>query len=368
MRGPQPLNLFGAGAVDWTSALAKSGIDLSALSALGVGTTSPSRLQEQISFGPNPGDLRMFAYRPASLPAGAPLVVALHGCGQSAAAYDRGVGWSTLADRLGFAVLAPEQVRANNAQGCFNWFQPEDVMRDRGEAASIRQMVRHLASTWSLDPTRIFVTGLSAGGAMTSTMLAAYPEVFAGGAVIAGLPYGAAADVRQALGAMHRAPVRSPRAWGDLVRVASPHRGPWPRVSVWHGDADMTVSIANAEAILAQWADVQGLDPGPSRQDRVDGHMRRVWLDARGQPAMESYTLAGLAHGAPIRAGDGPGDAGAAGAFILEAGVSSSFRIAQFWGLAPLETQAARPSAPAAPAGVQAVIASALRAAGLRAR
>ena len=103
-------------------------------------------------------------------------------------AYDFGTGWSTLAKRYGFALLMPEQQASNNANTCFNWFNPGDVARGRGEAASIRQMVARMVADHKIDPRRIYITGLSAGGAMTSVMLAIYPEVFAGGAIIAGLP------------------------------------------------------------------------------------------------------------------------------------------------------------------------------------
>ena len=138
----------------------------------------------------NPGALRGRFYVPAGMKSGAPLVVVLHGCTQSAAVYDQGSGWSHLADRHGFALLFPEQQRANNMNLCFNWYQPGDAARDQGEAASIRAMVAQMVKTHSLDPARVYVTGLSAGGAMTSVMLAAYPDVFAAGAIIAGLPFG----------------------------------------------------------------------------------------------------------------------------------------------------------------------------------
>jgi feruloyl esterase len=134
-----------------------------------------------------------------------------------------------------------------------------------------------------IDGRRIFVTGLSAGGAMTSNMLACYPEVFAGGAIIAGLPYGAASNVQQAFESMFQSPSRSPRAWGDLVRKASPHRGPWPRVSIWHGDADKTVIPPNALELLKQWTDVHGLPMSPSRNARVDGFPREIWLSETGE-------------------------------------------------------------------------------------
>src|ERR1700730_5749564 len=142
-----------------------------------------SHLREIMDFGSNPGALRMFTYLPPDLPAGCGLVVVLHGCAQSAGGYDLGAGWSTLAKRFGFALLLPQQQRSNNPHGCFNWFQKGDIERGRGEALSIRQMVEQIVSDHRLDRTRVFVTGLSAGGAMTSVMLATYPDVFAGGAI-----------------------------------------------------------------------------------------------------------------------------------------------------------------------------------------
>src|SRR5215831_1265749 len=190
-----------------------------------------TRLQEILAFGSNPGNLRMFAYRPLTLADNPALVVVLHGCTQTAAGYDLGAGWSTLADRYGFALLFPEQQRSNNPNGCFNWFQPAHSQRGNGEPLSIRQMIEKSIVDLGIDRRRVFVTGLSAGGAMTSIMLACYPEVFAGGAIVAGLPYGAAANLQQAYASMFRSPSRPAREWGDFVRKASSHPGPWPRVS-----------------------------------------------------------------------------------------------------------------------------------------
>src|SRR3954466_3547035 len=215
----------------------------------------PARLSEVSDFGSNPGNLRMLAYVPDRLASSPALVVVLHGCLQTAAGYDYGAGWSTLADRYGLALLFPEQQTANNPQRCFNWFEPEDSIRDQGEALSIRQMVEHMIRAHGINRSRVFVTGLSAGGAMTSVMLATYPEVFAGGAIIAGLPYGVATNLQQALSGMHQPPSRPARELGDLVRKVSSHKGPWPKLSVWHGSADKTVSPSNANEILKQWLD-----------------------------------------------------------------------------------------------------------------
>ncbi|MDE2331144.1 MAG: PHB depolymerase family esterase [Bradyrhizobium sp.] len=298
---------------------------------LALGTRSP--LAEVKGFGANPGHLGMWSFVPAGLGQGAPLVVVLHGCGQTAAGYDQGAGWSTLAERYGFALLMPEQRRTNNAQGCFNWFNPEDTARDQGEACSIRRMIARMVRDHGIDKHRIFVTGLSAGGAMTSVMLATYPEVFAAGAVIAGLPFGVASNVREALNGMLQSNSRPAAELGDLVRGASTHKGPWPKLSVWHGSADRTVNPANANEIVKQWLDVHGLPAAPMFEGTVDGHPHQVWWNADGETIVESYTITDMAHGTPLGLADNDERYGAEGAFLIEAGISSSYHIADFFGL-----------------------------------
>ena len=304
-----------------------------------------SPLHEMRGFGSNPGNLRMFAFAPARLQQPRALVVVLHGCGQTAAGYDLGAGWSTLAKHYGFALLLPQQQSANNANGCFNWFNREDIARGHGEALSIRQMVARMVRDHDIDPRRIFITGLSAGGAMSSVMLATYPEVFAAGAVIAGLPFGVAASVREALGAMRGFGPRSASELGDLVRGASRHRGHFPRVSVWHGSADRTVHPNNAGQVVKQWLDVHQLPEAPMAETVVDGHPRQVWWTADGDTMVESYTIADMAHGTPLGRAEDDKRYGRKGAFMLEAGISSSYHIAKFFGL----THWIRDSKPAIP-------------------
>ncbi|MGB8398474.1 PHB depolymerase family esterase [Bradyrhizobium sp.] len=303
------------------------------LGAYGAHQRVRTPLIEVRDFGPNPGALRMFAFVPEQLRRAPALVVVLHGCGQTAAGYDLGAGWSTLAKRYGFALLMPEQQPSNNAHACFNWFNPEDTARDRGEAHSIRQMIARMAGDHKIDPRRIYVTGLSAGGAMTTVMLATYPEVFAAGAVIAGLPFGIASNVPEALNGMLQSRSRPASELGDLVRKASKHRGPWPKLSVWHGSADRTVNPANADEIVKQWLDVHGLPPAPMSKADVDGYPREVWWNAEGETVVESYTITDMAHGTPLGAVDNDEQYGEQGAFVIEAGISSSYHIAKFFGL-----------------------------------
>ena len=157
-----------------------------------------SALVEDTSFGSNPGKLRMYSYSPTGVPDSAPLVVALHGCTQYASG-GVGAGWNELADLAKFHVVYAEQQAANNAEECFDWFTTADITRDAGEALWIKQMVDAMKAKVSIDGTRVFVTGLSAGGAMTAVMLATYPDVFAAGAVMSGVPYGCAASAVESL-------------------------------------------------------------------------------------------------------------------------------------------------------------------------
>jgi poly(hydroxyalkanoate) depolymerase family esterase len=146
-------------------------------------------------FGSNPGQLRMRFYVPKVAPApGVPLIVVLHGCGQTAHEFAQDGEWLTLADRLRLPLplLLAEQTEQNNGQHCFNWFRPGDAARGRGEALSIQQMVAEAIRRFGSDPKRVFVVGLSAGGAMAAALLAAYPDVFAAGAVVAGAAFLAA--------------------------------------------------------------------------------------------------------------------------------------------------------------------------------
>lgn len=334
----------------------------SGLGALGQSSAAASPLVEIGHFGTNPGALKMFAFVPEHLARAPALVVVLHGCGQTAAGYDLGTGWSALAKRYGFALLMPEQQASNNANTCFNWFNPGDVTRGRGEAASIRQMIARMIAEHKVDPRRVYVTGLSAGGAMTSVMLATYPDVFAAGAVIAGLPFGIAGNVREALSGMMQSSPRPARELGDLVRKASKHKGPWPKLSVWHGSADRTVNPANADEIVKQWLDVHGLPQAPMSTGDVDGYPRDVWWNEEGETVVESYTITNMAHGTPLGSAGGDESYGAAGAFLIEAGISSSYHIANFFGLTERVSQpsevASKPAAPVTPSAATASLQS----------
>ncbi len=282
-------------------------------------------------FGSNPGNLGMFACLPRGPAKPAALVVALHGCQQTAREFDHATGWSALGREHGFAVLFPEQRCGNNPQNCFNWFIEKHIRRHDGEIASIRSMVEKLLRDYGLDSGRVYVTGLSAGGAMACALLAACPDLFAAGAIIAGLPYGAALGPIEAMQTMAFGPGHSALELGNFVRRAAPKQGRWPKISIWHGSNDDVVSPANAWALVRQWLNIHQLNEESVVLDEVDGQMRHSWHDKSGTVLVEHYAIDGMAHGVPVDAKASFGEGSAP--FAFDAGISSTMLIAKSWDL-----------------------------------
>ena len=165
-------------------------------------------------------------------------------------------------------------------------------------------------------------------------MLATYPEVFTGGGLIAGLPYGVARSMPAAFSRMRSRGHESDAQIAALVCKASLHDGVWPTISIWHGTADMTVNLSNADATVAQWRGVHGLGDADVVEDLPGGHVHRVWHDASGRACVEEYAIMRMGHGTPLDvAADGASEIG--GAYLLDVGVSSTLHLAAFWGLAP---------------------------------
>jgi poly(hydroxyalkanoate) depolymerase family esterase len=314
----------------------------------GAGAAEP---REETGFGSNPGNLRMFSYVPPDLTPGAPLIVVLHGCKQTAATFARDAGWLALADRSRLTLLLPEQKGlpsflhdvvlfpwvvalwgANNQNACFNWFEPDDTARDRGEALSIRQMIDAMVARYPVDRSRVYIVGLSAGGAMTAVMLAGYPERFAGGAIVAGVPYGCADTVAKALQCMNPGMDQSPVEWGRRVREAAGGETRIPPVSIWHGAADTRVVPRNWQELVDQWTAVHGVPATPARSERNGPLTRNLYTDGAGAVRVESVLVEGLAHAFPIRTGDDL-SCGQPGTFVVAAGVCAATEIARFWGL-----------------------------------
>lgn len=294
--------------------------------------TSPGRLVEVTSFGSNPGNLRMYEHIPGGLAPGRPLVVVLHGCTGTARGYDDEGGWTALAERLRFAVLLPEQQQENNGSVCWNFFLPKGNTRGAGEPASIKSMVDWEVANHGVDPNRIYVTGLSAGAAMTNVMLATYPDVFKAGAPIAGVAFKCATNAAETVPCNQGTTSKSPQEWGDLVRAASSWTGPWPRVSVWHGTADGTVSVKAMPEIVKQWTNVAGADQSADTNDTVAGYPHAVYRDAAGNAVVETFTITGMGHGQPVDP-DGSPPCGVNAPYFLDVNICAAAHIAAWFGL-----------------------------------
>lgn len=168
---------------------------------------------------------------------------------------------------------------------------------------------------------------------MTAVMLAAYPDVFAGGGIVAGVPFGCATSVVDAFTCMNPGKDRTPEQWGEAVRGASSHQGPWPTLSVWHGTTDSTVAPANQRELVEQWTDVHGIPATPTSTDTIAGYPHEVYADSSGRTLVETVAITGMGHGQPIDPGSGEEQCGQAGAYLLDVDVCAAWHLSESWGL-----------------------------------
>ena len=308
-----------------------------------VARSRAEALTQVNGFGSNPGSLSLFLYEPAAVGSNVPLVVALHGCTQTAAAYAN-TGWNALADQHHFLVAYP-QTTANGA--CFEWFTGSQQSRTGPQVASILQMVQYLVTNKGVDASRVYVTGLSAGGAMSNVLLAVAPDVFSRGAVMAGLPFACTTSQLGAFGCMNSPADQTPAQWGALVRAAAGGR-PAPRVSLWHGTSDSTVNFGNLAEEVDQWTDVNAIDATADQTTALGSATRREFKNAAGVTLVESWTITGMNHGTPVD----PPACGTAGAFVLDVNLCSSQYAAEFFGLVSAPVMDAGVVTPPVDAGV----------------
>jgi poly(hydroxyalkanoate) depolymerase family esterase len=250
------------------------------------GPVAPGRLLD-LSYANAAGERTCKLYLPTGYTGQAvPLLVMLHGGTQGADDFAAGTRMNELAERHGFLVAYPEQSRAANPMGYWNWFQPADQHRGSGEASLIAGLTEQIIDNYAIDARRVYVAGFSAGGAMAAVMATAYPDVYAAAGVHSGLPAGAAHDI--------------PSAFAAMAQGAPTHRRQSVPLIIFHGDGDPTVDHVNADclvrAVLPNAGDRQ--QPRTTRGRVPGGHeyTRRVYAARDGTPLVEHWTIHQAGH------------------------------------------------------------------------
>jgi poly(hydroxyalkanoate) depolymerase family esterase len=222
------------------------------------------------------------------------LIVMLHGGTQDADDFAAGTRMNALAEEHGFIVAYPSQSKAANASLCWNWFSPENQMRGRGEPAIIAGITSEIISEYAVDPARVFVAGLSAGGAMAAVMGATYPDLYAAVGIHSGLPYRSAADLPSAFAAMRgdarlrgRRSGRSRGTGDDSPRI---------RTIVFHGDADNIVHPSNAANMVKAERAGESFERAEARHAAIRAHTRTVTRDKTGAVVVEQWLIHGSGH------------------------------------------------------------------------
>ncbi|MBA4495216.1 alpha/beta hydrolase family esterase [Paenactinomyces guangxiensis] len=239
-----------------------------------------------------------------------PLVVMLHGCAQNPDNFAAGTEMNQYAEQYHFLVAYPDQPYSANLSKCWNWFDPLHQSRGSGEPASIARVVNHIKESYSVDSDRVYVGGLSAGGAMSVIMGAAYPDMFAAVGVSSGLEYKAATSSLTAWTVMMNGgpdPVqqgnRAYQAMGSYARVVP--------VIAFHGTSDYTVYPVNGHQVISQWAQTNDRVSDGSDNNNIDDHAdqvengqvtggrsytRSVYKDQAGNIVMEKIIVNGMGH------------------------------------------------------------------------
>ena len=268
-----------------------------------------------------------------------PLVLVLHGCNQDAKEIAGGSGWNQLADSLNFYVLYPEQRPSNNMVKCFNWFSKDDQEKDKGEIASIHEMVTYAVAHYPVDTSRIYSYGVSAGGAMTVNYMAAYPGSIKSGAVLAGTAY------KQVDAPMKSfAEMKQPTVFSDeilrhrLYSQDSLYKGEFPQLIVVHGTDDKVVNYANGEVLVKQWKTAFDIVSENEEKVAVGKNSptitRRDYKDAKNRSVIIFYTADMWGHYLMIDPGPGPKQGGEESRHARDGDFFSTYQIAKDWNLA----------------------------------
>jgi len=297
------------------------------ISCSALATSQPLvKFQPLTHFGDNPGDLTASYFQPTKKTES--LVVFLHGCVQQGQSLAEQTGFVSLAEQHNFTLLVPQQSERNNVTSCFNWFSEQDSEKDQGEVLSIKNMILALKAQSSFD--RVFIAGLSAGGAMTSAMLVHYTELFTAGAVIAGLPYPCANNLAKAISCMRNGPSQSSIELASSAKQGNEAVEKWPRLIVITGSKDQVVHPKNSQSLALQWSALSGNSLKASKNPTAD-YQQTLWQNNQGFVQVKLVEINDIGHGLSVNSSYKNRDASAD--FIYESSLDSAMNIVDFWGV-----------------------------------
>jgi acetylxylan esterase len=264
---------------------------------------SAASLQQISSFGSNPTNLGFYLYVPNNVAARPAILVAVHYCTGTGPAFYSGSEFASLADRYGFIVIYPSATRSG---GCFDVSSPGALTHNgNSDPVGIISMVNYTVSHYNGDTGRIYVTGASSGAMMTNVLLGDYPDVFKAGAAFMGVPFGCFATTdgsswNSQCSSGQR--IMTAQQWGDLVRNAYPgYSGARPRMQLWHGTTDTTLSYPNFNEEIKQWTNVLGVSQTPVRTDTPQsGWTRTRYGNTSDQAPVEAISIANTGHSLPL--------------------------------------------------------------------
>lgn len=297
-------------------------------------------LTEIENFGENPGNLRMFVYKNLSLNNNSPLplVLVLHGCGQTAEDIARLTGWNKLADKNEFILIYPQQKVANNINACFNWFKDSDVDKGEGESESIYQMMEYAFKHFTIDKQKIFITGVSAGGAMSIAIAATHPDLINTAAIFAGGPYKLATTPMQGFNSLIGNRELTQKELVEKVREQNEsYKIPYCKLIVYQGQHDPIVNPKNAELLIKQWTGLHNADTLADKVEKrfahVDDITRSEFFNKNGQTVVTFYDINNLGHRLLINPGNNDDQGGETGVFAVDKDFHSTYQTAIDFGL-----------------------------------
>tara|TARA_R110000803_G_scaffold53332_3_gene109428 strand:+ start:46989 stop:47921 length:933 start_codon:yes stop_codon:yes gene_type:complete len=275
-------------------------------------------------FGSNPGELTASYFQGAK--SNNNLIVLLHGCVQQGEVLAQQTGLLALAKHKQFSLLIPQQSENNNIKGCFNWFSKQDIEKNQGESLSIKNMITTVNAEQSFN--NIYIIGLSAGGAMASSMLVNYPEIFTAGAIVAGIPYPCANNLITAIACMRSGPSQEPEQLTELVKKINRTQTHWPALSIWTGNQDSVVNAKNAQYLARHWAQLSQSTKQPTITEH-SGYTISQWQGLDKQITVELIEIENMDHG--IAVAPELSNGGSEAPFVIKTPISTILYLLETW-------------------------------------